>query len=182
MTIVGELYTLEERARTQALFSGVWGVASIAGPLVGGYITDALSWRWVFYLNLPFGLLAAAVIALAYPRDARDRARARVDWPGAALLFGGVTALLIALGDATDAGRCRGLAGDGRPARRVRRRRAPRRPSRFCRSICSGTAIVSRTLVVVFLIGMAHVRRDRVRPAVRAGRAWAARRRRPARC
>ena len=57
MTIVGELYTLAERARTQALFSGVWGVASIAGPLVGGYITDALSWRWVFYLNLPFGLL-----------------------------------------------------------------------------------------------------------------------------
>ena len=49
MTIVGELYTLAERARTQALFSGVWGVASIAGPLVGGYITDALSWRWVFY-------------------------------------------------------------------------------------------------------------------------------------
>ena len=56
MTIIGELYTLAERARTQALFSGVWGVASIAGPLVGGYITDALSWRWVFYLNLPFGL------------------------------------------------------------------------------------------------------------------------------
>jgi MFS family permease len=55
MTIVGELYTLAERARTQALFSGVWGVASIAGPLVGGYITDALSWRWVFYLNVPFG-------------------------------------------------------------------------------------------------------------------------------
>ena len=43
MTIVGELYALSERARTQALFSGVWGVASIAGPLVGGYITDALS-------------------------------------------------------------------------------------------------------------------------------------------
>ena len=45
MTIIGELYALEERARTQALFSGVWGVASIAGPLVGGYITDAISWR-----------------------------------------------------------------------------------------------------------------------------------------
>src|SRR5215204_3977172 len=67
MTIVGELYALSERARTQALFSGVWGVASIAGPLVGGYITDALSWRWVFYLNVPFGALAAAVIAFAYP-------------------------------------------------------------------------------------------------------------------
>jgi EmrB/QacA subfamily drug resistance transporter len=100
MTIVGELYALEERARTQALFSGVWGLASIGGPLVGGYITDTLSWRWAFYLNLPFGALAAIVIALAYPRGARN-ADAKVDWLGALLLFGGVAALLIALGGAT---------------------------------------------------------------------------------
>ena len=93
MTIVGELYALEERARTQALFSGVWGLASIAGPLVGGYITDALSWRWVFYLNLPFGLLATAIIASPIRRRPAP-ARARVDWLGAALLFAGVTALL----------------------------------------------------------------------------------------
>jgi len=102
MTIIGELYALEERARAQALFSGVWGVASIAGPLVGGYVTDALSWRWVFYLNLPFGALAATVIALAYPPPAR-RPRARIDWLGAALLFGGVTCLLMAVGDVTNA-------------------------------------------------------------------------------
>jgi EmrB/QacA subfamily drug resistance transporter len=101
MTIIGELYALEERARTQALFSGVWGVASIAGPLVGGYITDAFSWRWVFYLNLPLGALAAFVIASAYPPGARTT-RAKIDWLGALLLFGGVTALLIALGDATE--------------------------------------------------------------------------------
>jgi MFS family permease len=67
MTIIGELYSLTERPRTQALFSGVWGTASILGPLVGGYITDALSWRWVFYVNIPFGLLCVAVIASAYP-------------------------------------------------------------------------------------------------------------------
>jgi EmrB/QacA subfamily drug resistance transporter len=97
MTIIGELYALEERARTQALFSGMWGLASIAGPLVGGYITDTLSWRWVFYLNLPFGGLSAIVIALAYPPTSRPAA-VQVDWPGAALLFGGVTTLLIALG------------------------------------------------------------------------------------
>jgi EmrB/QacA subfamily drug resistance transporter len=99
MTIVGELYSIEERARTQALFSGVWGVASIAGPLVGGYITDVMSWPWVFYLNVPFGVLAGAVIAAAYPA-APPATHARVDWTGAALLFGGVTALLIALSDA----------------------------------------------------------------------------------
>ena len=97
MTIVGELYTLAERPRTQALFSGVWGVASIAGPLVGGYITDNLDWRWVFYLNVPFGLLAGGVIAAAYPPSPRV-SNVRVDWPGAALLFSGVSTLLIALG------------------------------------------------------------------------------------
>lgn len=102
MTIIGELYTLAERARTQALFSGVWGVASIAGPLVGGYITDALSWRWVFYINLPFGFLALTVIALAYP-PRQQTTQVRVDWAGAALMFTGVSALLLALGGETRA-------------------------------------------------------------------------------
>jgi len=100
MTIVGELYALSERARTQALFSGVWGVASIAGPLVGGYITDAINWRWVFYLNVPLGFCCMTVIALAYPPSRGDRP-VSVDWLGAALLFAGVSALLIALGGET---------------------------------------------------------------------------------
>src|SRR5688500_18288684 len=103
MTIVGELYTLAERPRTQALFSGVWGLASIAGPLVGGYITDALSWRWVFFINLPFGVLAFAVIALAYP-SRRQTMRVQVDWLGAALMFSGVSALLLAIGGDTGGG------------------------------------------------------------------------------
>ena len=67
--VIGELYTLEERPRMQAVFSGMWGVASIAGPLIGGYITDALSWRWVFLINLPLGLMALAVFAVAYPAN-----------------------------------------------------------------------------------------------------------------
>ena len=100
MTIVGELYTLTERPRAQALFSGVWGLASIAGPLVGGYITDSLTWRWVFLLNVPFGALCMAVIAAAYP-PSRGTTPVRVDWLGAALLFIGVSALLLALGDDT---------------------------------------------------------------------------------
>jgi EmrB/QacA subfamily drug resistance transporter len=152
MTIIGELYSLEERARTQALFSGMWGVASIAGPLVGGYITDSLSWRWVFYLNIPLGLLATAVIAAAYPATALP-AKARVDWTGSALLFGGVTALLIALGDVTDAVVPWLAAATVLLTLFViveRRTADPLLPIELFRY-----AIVSRSLFVVFMTGMA---------------------------
>lgn len=152
MTIVGELYALEERARTQALFSGVWGLASIAGPMVGGYITDALSWRWVFYLNLPFGVLATVVIALAYPKTARTT-NARVDWLGAALLFGGVTALLIALSGGTDAVIPWTVATIALLATFVvveRRAADPILPLTLFR-----LPIVARSLLVVFMTGMA---------------------------
>jgi EmrB/QacA subfamily drug resistance transporter len=153
MTIVGELYTLQERPRTQALFSGVWGLASIAGPLVGGYITDSLDWRWVFYLNVPFGLLAAGVIAAAYPPPQRV-STVRVDWLGAGLLFTGVSALLIALG---------GEAGSTATLWVIatlvlltsfviveRRSPEPILPLDLLR-----TPVIARSLTVVFLVGIA---------------------------
>jgi EmrB/QacA subfamily drug resistance transporter len=96
MTVMGELYSLTERPRVQALFSSMWGVASVLGPLVGGYLTDSLSWRWVFYINVPFALLCMGIIATAYPAARLTRA-VRVDWLGALLLFAGVSALLVAL-------------------------------------------------------------------------------------
>ncbi len=152
MTIVGELYAVEERARTQALFSGVWGVASIAGPLVGGYTTDVLSWRWVFFVNIPFGVIGMAVIAMAYPRPQRVTA-APVDWPGAALLFGSVTALLIALSGLT-AGMAAWLAaaaGLGGAFVAVERRAVePILPLDLFHD-----RVVSRTLLVTFLVGTA---------------------------
>ena len=67
LTIIGEIYTLTERMRMQAVFSSVWGVSSVVGPLVGGIITDSISWRWVFYLNLPIGLIAAFVLHRTLP-------------------------------------------------------------------------------------------------------------------
>jgi EmrB/QacA subfamily drug resistance transporter len=100
MTIIGEIYTVQERPRVQALFSGMWGLASIAGPLVGGWLTDAISWRWVFYINIPFGLLTAAVIGAAFPGQGRTR-QVSVDWSGALLLFGGVSCLLAGLSGVT---------------------------------------------------------------------------------
>ncbi|MBI2189223.1 MAG: MFS transporter [Acidobacteria bacterium] len=153
MTIVGELYALSERARTQALFSGVWGVASVAGPLVGGYITDSLSWRWVFYLNLPFGLTCMAVILLAYPA-VRRQGVLRVDWLGAGLLFAGISALLIALGaDIGSAAWWFAAAAAGLLAGFVvaeRRSSDPILPIDLLRN-----PLIARTLLVVFLVGMA---------------------------
>jgi EmrB/QacA subfamily drug resistance transporter len=152
MTIIGELYTLAERARTQATFSGVWGVASVAGPLVGGYITDALSWRWVFYLNLPFGFLAVAVIMLAYPPSNRTHS-VRVDWLGAFLLFAGISALLIALGVDTGATVWMfALAAALLAAFVVVEQRVPEPilPLDLLK-----TPVIARNLVVVFLVGMA---------------------------
>jgi EmrB/QacA subfamily drug resistance transporter len=152
MTIIGELYTLAERPRTQALFSGVWGLASIAGPLVGGYITDYMDWRWVFYINVPFGLLCVAVIATAYPRSGIVK-RVQVDWLGAGLLFFGVSTLLVALGG--DAGNVPlwviatvVLLG----AFIVVERRAP---EPILPIDLLQTTLVARTLVVVFLVGFA---------------------------
>ena len=152
MTIIGELYALDERARTQALFSSVWGVASIAGPLVGGYITDAWDWRWVFYLNVPFGFCCMAVIATAYP-PSRLTKDVRVDWLGASLLFAGVSALLIALGGELGAPWPWFVASVVLLAAFViveRRASEPIMPVDLFR-----LPVMNRTLVVVFLVGFA---------------------------
>jgi EmrB/QacA subfamily drug resistance transporter len=98
LTIIGEIYTLAERTRMQAVFSSVWGVSSIVGPLVGGFITDTISWRWVFYLNLPIGLVAAFIVQRTLPEHVSVR-RVVVDWPGGLLLFLSTTLLLVALSE-----------------------------------------------------------------------------------
>jgi EmrB/QacA subfamily drug resistance transporter len=100
LTIIGEIYTLEERMRMQAVFSSVWGVSSIVGPLVGGFITDTISWRWVFYLNLPVGLVTAVVVYRTLPGRVAGR-EATVDWKGGLLLFLTTTLVLAALSEAS---------------------------------------------------------------------------------
>jgi EmrB/QacA subfamily drug resistance transporter len=97
MTIVGDLYGVERRAKMQGYFSSVWGVASLVGPLVGGLLTDRVSWRWVFYINLPFGLLAAAAIAIGLRDEARDRPRTSFDLLGMAVFAAAISALLVGL-------------------------------------------------------------------------------------
>lgn len=97
MTIIADLYGLEERARMQGYFSSTWGLASIVGPLIGGFLTDHLSWRWVFFINVPFGLLTAVVLGRALAGLDRPRGRVIIDARGALLLTAGMTGLLVAL-------------------------------------------------------------------------------------
>jgi EmrB/QacA subfamily drug resistance transporter len=94
--IIGEVYSFEQRARVQGLFASVWGLASILGPVVGGFLVDGLSWRWVFLLNLPAGLIATAVLLLAWA-DTSPRGGGRIDYRGAIALVGGIVSLLLAL-------------------------------------------------------------------------------------
>ncbi len=103
-TIVGDIFSPAERGRYQGLFAAVWGVASIFGPTLGGWLTDNWSWRACFYVNLPVGAVAVAAIALQFP-NMRPRATTRtLDWAGFATLIGTVVPLLLALTWATEYG------------------------------------------------------------------------------
>jgi len=95
--LIGEMFSLKQRAKMQGVFSGVWGVSSVAGPLLGGFLVDQLSWRWVFYINVVPGLLAAALVTLAWQEQAQHHVRPAVDYLGAALLSSSVVTLLIGL-------------------------------------------------------------------------------------
>jgi EmrB/QacA subfamily drug resistance transporter len=97
MTIVADLLPLEKRAKMIGLFSGVWGVASLFGPQAGGYLTDSLSWRWVFYINLPFGLIAAAMIWAAYAERRERHPEIKLDYAGTATIAVALTLLLLAV-------------------------------------------------------------------------------------
>ena len=95
LTIVGDLFDVRERGRMQGIFGAVWGLAGLVGPLVGGAFVRWLSWRWVFYINLPLGLGCAAVLQAAYHEKVEHHDH-QLDLAGAALLAGAVLALLAA--------------------------------------------------------------------------------------
>jgi EmrB/QacA subfamily drug resistance transporter len=95
-TTIGDIIPPRERGRYQGLFGGVFAACSVAGPLLGGIITDALSWRWIFYVNLPVGAAALALIAIGL-KHPNARAQHRIDYPGAALLSSATVALLLFL-------------------------------------------------------------------------------------
>jgi EmrB/QacA subfamily drug resistance transporter len=96
LTIIADLFPLEQRLRIQGLFSGVWGVAAIVGPLVGGFLTDHVTWRWIFFVNVPAGLVATLILIFAFHEPA-PRRTGSVDYAGIGLLSGGAIALLLLL-------------------------------------------------------------------------------------
>ncbi|HYB86374.1 MAG TPA: MFS transporter [Streptosporangiaceae bacterium] len=93
-TIVADIVPPRERGRYQGLFGSVFGVTSVLGPLIGGFFVDNLSWRWVFYVNLPIGAVALAVVAAVLPGQLR-RAEHRIDYLGTVTLAGAATSLVL---------------------------------------------------------------------------------------
>ena len=96
MTIVGDIYTVEERARVQGFIASVWGMAAIVGPTLGGLFSEYISWRWIFFVNLPVGALATFML-VRHLHEQVEKRRHRIDYSGAVLLALGGSLLVLAL-------------------------------------------------------------------------------------
>jgi EmrB/QacA subfamily drug resistance transporter len=95
--IIADLVPPADRGKWQGAFGAVWGLASVVGPTVGGVLTDGPGWRWVFYVNVPVGAIALAVILTLYPRERNFAENKSIDWLGALTLVASLTPLLLAL-------------------------------------------------------------------------------------
>ncbi|GJD49515.1 Multidrug resistance protein 3 [Methylobacterium crusticola] len=103
LTIVGDLYSVQERGRIQGFLASVWAVSAVVGPMAGGLIIQHASWSWIFWINLPVGLVASGLFVAYLHEDVR-RERRPIDAPGAALFTVAVAALMVALTEAGRAG------------------------------------------------------------------------------
>ena len=97
MTIIGDIYTVEERAKVQGYVASVWGVSSVLGPTLGGVFSDYLSWRWIFFVNLPLGAYAVWVFTRRFSEAGRLPGKHRIDYLGAAVLAVASSAFVIAV-------------------------------------------------------------------------------------
>ncbi len=93
ITMLGDLFDVKQRGRVQGFTASVWATSAIVGPAIGGLITQALSWRWTFYVNLPIGLVALALLLTLHERE--EHHGGSIDWLGAALVAAAATLLLL---------------------------------------------------------------------------------------
>jgi MFS family permease len=96
MTIVGDLYSVQERARVQGYLASVWGIAAVVGPTLGGLFSQYLSWRWIFFVNLPLGAVAWVTLSRRFKENVAHREHT-IDWTGAALLTTGCSLAILGL-------------------------------------------------------------------------------------
>lgn len=97
ITIAGDIYTVAERAKAQGYLASVWAIASVVGPTLGGVFSQFVSWRWIFFVNVPLCLVAVLLVARNYREKAMPRIHHRIDYAGAGALTVGLTALLLGL-------------------------------------------------------------------------------------
>lgn len=95
-TIIFDIFPPEKRGKMTGLFGAVFGLSSVAGPLLGAYITDQIDWRWIFYINLPLGIISLFFIAQFY-KESLQLKKLKIDWLGAFTLVGSVVSLMFAL-------------------------------------------------------------------------------------
>ncbi len=96
-TVIGDIFPPAERGKYQGLMSGVFGLSSIIGPTLGGYITDSLSWHWVFFVNIPLGLFIILLFIFFFPNFRPDNLKHSIDYPGLVLLILVVVPTMLAL-------------------------------------------------------------------------------------
>ncbi len=94
VTIVGDVYSLQERAKVQGYLASVWGISSVIGPTLGGVFSEYISWRWIFFINIPLSIAAALMIRRRF-HEKVTRTRPTIDYPGAVTLTAGLTLLIL---------------------------------------------------------------------------------------
>ena len=97
LAVIGDLFTPAERGKYQGLFGAVFGLSALVGPALGGFITDNISWHWIFFVNIPIGIISLAVVARVLPSFRRPHGKMNLDFVGGAIFVAGMIPLLIGL-------------------------------------------------------------------------------------
>lgn len=157
-TIAGDLYTVRERGRIQGYLASVWGISSILGPLAGGIIVEHVAWRWIFWLNIPFGIASIALISLFLHESVEHRDRS-VDYVGAGLLLAGLAGFMLALtqAEAWGAGPALLLAGAAGAVLLLFHRQQRRAPDPMMHFELWANPIIRRGNLAILCAGIAMI-------------------------